>query len=251
MDLQTSSAYKSCSQCERTLDAESFRAFRAGCKDCERSNRLSRYAARSTAWKRPEGIKRCASCSSAKSTLEFRRDPQSQDGLSYRCNACLKAYRANYHAKNRGTENAANRLRANANRDAVRASGREYYRNNRRKCLSSASVRHANNPELSRIRAGRRRAVLRGAIIGDQQVVSAFYAFVKNSGRLLCYWCGAITKRQERHVDHIVALARGGSHSIENLCCSCATCNFSKGSKPQEEFMPSPRSMGDNWKVIT
>jgi 5-methylcytosine-specific restriction endonuclease McrA len=241
---------KQCSRCNRILGAELFRSFRAECKECERSDRLQRYVSRSAAWRRTEGTKLCVHCQAIKSTVEFRREPGTPDGLSYSCLVCTKVYRANYHAKNREMENAANRLRAKANPNATLASRRAYYRNNRRKLLDVASARHAANPEFSRIRAGRRRAILRSAILGDQQAVAAFYALVKNSETINCHWCGEVTEKQGRHVDHIIPLAKGGTHSVDNLCCSCATCNFSKGSKLPEEFMRSPRCMGDNWRAL-
>jgi len=47
-----------------------------------------------------------------------------------------------------------------------------------------------------------------------------------------CYYCNRVTQTTDIHFDHIIALANGGSHSIENLCVTCPTCNFSKGDRP-------------------
>lgn len=43
------------------------------------------------------------------------------------------------------------------------------------------------------------------------------------------------------HVDHIVALARGGSNNRQNLQVLCATCNLKKGAQDQIDMM---RSLG-------
>lgn len=52
----------------------------------------------------------------------------------------------------------------------------------------------------------------------------------KNQKR--CYWCLKYSPEIDCHADHIVALKLGGSHSIDNLCVSCADCNRHKHDKP-------------------
>ena len=57
-------------------------------------------------------------------------------------------------------------------------------------------------------------------------------AVMQKSGSV-CVACG---RDQDLHVDHIVALSRGGSNEIENLQMLCARCNLSKGTKTMEEW---------------
>jgi 5-methylcytosine-specific restriction endonuclease McrA len=38
-------------------------------------------------------------------------------------------------------------------------------------------------------------------------------------------------------VDHVLAVARGGTHARENLVAACSPCNVSKGDRPYEEFV--------------
>jgi hypothetical protein len=48
-----------------------------------------------------------------------------------------------------------------------------------------------------------------------------------------CYWCGG--PMNPVSIDHVVALARGGSHTPDNLVAACLRCNSSKREKlPQE-----------------
>lgn len=42
-----------------------------------------------------------------------------------------------------------------------------------------------------------------------------------------CYYCGGIATQ----IDHYTPLARGGTHTIENLRPACASCNHRKGAK--------------------
>jgi len=48
-----------------------------------------------------------------------------------------------------------------------------------------------------------------------------------------CYLCGVAPSE---HIDHIIALSRGGRHSIGNLAGACANCNLSKGAMHLIEF---------------
>lgn len=51
-----------------------------------------------------------------------------------------------------------------------------------------------------------------------------------------CACCGVSIKKN-RHVDHIVPLKRGGSHSASNIQLLCPQCNLSKAAKDPIEFM--------------
>lgn len=44
-----------------------------------------------------------------------------------------------------------------------------------------------------------------------------------------CAWCGTHW-REDFHIDHVVAVSRGGSNDLSNLVAACSTCNLSKGS---------------------
>lgn len=50
-----------------------------------------------------------------------------------------------------------------------------------------------------------------------------------------CTYCGRHVSQLDPelseyiHVDHIVPVARGGTDDLENLVCSCSTCNLGKG----------------------
>lgn len=86
----------------------------------------------------------------------------------------------------------------------------------------------------------RHRAKKKECFLGDKQAqreVADFYWQVAHLERMACDWCGENTWRDERCVDHVIPLVRGGPHIISNLCCSCISCNQKKGSKMPDEFM--------------
>ncbi len=84
--------------------------------------------------------------------------------------------------------------------------------------------------------ASKRRAAKMGSQTEADAALVEFYAWVRTSKRLRCYWCSKVTRRADRHVDHIIPLIRGGAHMIANLCCSCSACNYSKGSQMPDTF---------------
>jgi 5-methylcytosine-specific restriction endonuclease McrA len=43
-----------------------------------------------------------------------------------------------------------------------------------------------------------------------------------------CWWCGK-PHGKNWHLDHRIALDKGGGNGPENLCISCKACNLSKG----------------------
>lgn len=54
-----------------------------------------------------------------------------------------------------------------------------------------------------------------------------------------CHYCGTAIKGKEKTLDHVLALARGGAHSIHNVVIACWPCNNSKKAKDATEWMLS------------
>lgn len=52
-----------------------------------------------------------------------------------------------------------------------------------------------------------------------------------------CFYCSTHVSPAEVHFDHMDPLKKGGSHTIENLCVACRTCNTSKNSDTIDEFL--------------
>jgi 5-methylcytosine-specific restriction endonuclease McrA len=86
--------------------------------------------------------------------------------------------------------------------------------------------------------AARYRARRRGAVQVERVV--ALHVFERDGWR--CYLCGIATpqelKGQNHHhaptLDHMVALANGGSHTMENVKCACRACNSRKSDRTLE-----------------
>jgi 5-methylcytosine-specific restriction endonuclease McrA len=122
---------------------------------------------------------------------------------------------------------------------------REYYSANRLKILSrakspeqrqEATIRMAqwkrDNPERSRSLHRNRKAKLRSAE-GSHTGDDIKRLFIAQKGK--CAYC-AVSLKNGYHVDHIVAIANGGSNDPRNLQLACAPCNMSKGASHPIDF---------------
>ncbi len=123
---------------------------------------------------------------------------------------------------------------------------REYrrlrYLRNRELILSRNKRWRDSNKARITARDMKRRALKKSASINLRQITE-WIANIKQKRFATCYYCGTRTKTDNIHFDHIVALANGGAHSIENLCVSCEFCNLSKGSKPVRLWIQSGQQL--------
>jgi hypothetical protein len=56
-----------------------------------------------------------------------------------------------------------------------------------------------------------------------------------------CIYCGATPMQSVLHVDHVLALANGGTDDPDNLVTACAGCNLGKAAVPLEKQRFAPQ----------
>jgi 5-methylcytosine-specific restriction endonuclease McrA len=165
-----------------------------------------------------------------------------------RCKKCLIADTAEWQKRNREKVRASHAKYRERLGHAVNARIKEWRQSNPDKAKAirrrysekhadvetkaKAAWKAANKPRIAEYT--RRRVTLKRG--GEAESVAQFYEFVRGAAVIRCYWCKRRVPKEERHIDHVIPLAKGGSHTAANLCCSCATCNLSKGAKMPEEF---------------
>jgi 5-methylcytosine-specific restriction endonuclease McrA len=135
--------------------------------------------------------------------------------------ALTKEIQANYRARHR---------------DTIRVRHSKWVKANPERDRAAKSKWQSQHPEIGRIHASKRRALKRGARVNIDGI-SDWMALVKSGRSAICYYCKKRISIRLIHFDHIVALSRGGPHSIENLCVSCSACNLKKGAKAVKEWM--------------
>ena len=106
---------------------------------------------------------------------------------------------------------------AKANPEKTRAAGRAYYR---------------RNPEHFKIK-NRNRYARKASAKGKHSVSDVRQILREQRGR--CAYCRDRLSRGY-HVDHILALANGGTNDRANLQILCGPCNLSKGTKHPLRF---------------
>jgi hypothetical protein len=85
-----------------------------------------------------------------------------------------------------------------------------------------------NNPEASRAFASKRRkAVKEGEGFSRQDVKD----LLRKQGDLCAEPTCKIPLNGKYHVDHIMPIALGGKHALENIQCLCPPCNHRKAAK--------------------
>lgn len=99
---------------------------------------------------------------------------------------------------------------------------REWRAANPEKCREALRKWRVANPEKCREHDRRRRALKRATTVEK----------FDEPEKAPCYLCGG----PPEHLDHIVPLSRGGTHTPDNVAWACAPCNLSKGSKTLEEY---------------
>jgi 5-methylcytosine-specific restriction endonuclease McrA len=140
----------------------------------------------------------------------------------------MRKWRADNPDRNRAQKR---RYRANY-RDSELARRRELARLPENKLKTKQGYKRWAQSELGRSyfkeRDHRRRARLRFV-----QTASCLIKIRELRKATTCHWCG--TKLEAITIDHVIPIARGGSHTPDNLVAACARCNSSKRERlPQE-----------------
>jgi 5-methylcytosine-specific restriction endonuclease McrA len=171
-----------------------------------------------------------------------------------------REYLKAYYWKNKAARKEKEQFRYQANREKIIASVKAYRKNNLEKVKAAQRRHNKEHPEKSKLRSKKwlsthreyvkryrkeyrkkhpekwkannhnRRALVRASTVNLKKI-EAWMASIMAKPSASCYWCGASVSKSNLHFDHIVALSKGGPHSVENLCVSCAPCNLSKHNK--------------------
>lgn len=87
---------------------------------------------------------------------------------------------------------------------------------------------YAKHPEGALENARARRARQRGA----PRVEKIDRAAIIARDQSICHLCGLVVPPEEMSLDHLIPLARGGSHTPDNLAVAHLLCNKKRGTKP-------------------
>ena len=175
----------------------------ARCRDCHNANcrasRRGEYKAR----KKPTVSKVCSKCNVEKPVSEFyyRRE---RDSVYSRCKECsiddVKKWRKE-------------------NPDRVKENKERYLSNPESK---------ERELERSRVWRARKRDTEIGSVPSLLELVD------RQGGK--CANCKVKGKRVVWHLDHVIPLAKGGTHTADNVEALCSFCNVRKGAKMPDRW---------------
>lgn len=128
-----------------------------------------------------------------------------------------------YSAKHRGKEK-------------TREYQKQYRQNNKQKLTEyNRQYRSENQQQVSTYK--RNYKARKRQADGTHSAADVHKKLLQQQGK--CYWCGdllEISGLNKYQVDHIIALAIGGSNGPENICCACPTCNHGKRDRLPYQF---------------
>ncbi len=128
-----------------------------------------------------------------------------------------------WRIKNKEKKASLDRAYREANKDKINTNKKEWKKNRVQTIESKASETAGGH---------RRRTTIRGS--SDGTVTSEFLVelFKEQDGK--CFHCGVdldLHKKRAIHLDHLIPLSKGGTHTSLNVKWSCSFCNLSKGNK--------------------
>jgi len=193
-------------------------------------------------------MKACTKCGVEKPLTDFTRLKSAADGLASSCSLCSRiATKESYqkhkakrtsearakYAKNRESEIARCDAWNKANPDRVAANMRASRLRNPGSASRATRRWREKNPESASATDRNKRLRRRGAP-SDGTVSSEAWSKVIKAHKGKCFYCGK--KPKQITMDHFVALAVGGVHSIKNVRPACAACNSSKNDNDPIDF---------------
>ena len=120
---------------------------------------------------------------------------------------------------------------AEKNKDKIREKQREYYLSN--KNLFKEKRQEYRKTEKGKMVYKNSNNKRRAKIMEGNIKTEDLQLLIENSKT--CYWCN-IKLNKNYHIDHYVALSKGGTHTIDNIVISCPDCNLRKNAKDPYEF---------------
>lgn len=173
-------------------------------------------------------MKECAACGLYKPSEQFSKNKTLSSGLNSSCKECIKKRSRHQYLKHKEKRLADKAKYREKNRERLRLEAVEY----RQRAWDINKRWRTANREKIRLTSQRRRARIKASMIGKVTSRDIIRMLSKP-----CVYCGS----KSQHIDHVIPLSRGGSHSLGNLAPACPECNHRKSTKLVIEWKASKR----------
>jgi 5-methylcytosine-specific restriction endonuclease McrA len=172
-------------------------------------------------------MKTCKKCLADKAADQFTNDRSRKDGKYPYCKICVKSIAKSHYQNNREKILLKAAVFRNNNRQYLRQKYASYYLRNKETQKDAIKDWQKRNKHKLQEYATKRRSSLQAKV---------FRVSEKELQRLLSLPCCYCQTSSSDTIEHIIPLARGGSHGIGNLAGACRSCNSSKKDKTIMEF---------------
>ena len=165
------------------------------------------------------------------------------------CKLCFKERAKTYRINNKSKVSESSKRWYKNNTKHMQQYMKEYYKLNRLQRLLYRAKYCKNNPgklkqtcrkyylnNIDIFRAGSRRYIAKKHKAEGSHTIEEIKNLLKIQ-KYRCIACNTNVKISGYHIDHIIALAKGGSDYISNIQILCPACNLSKQDKTMFEFM--------------
>ncbi len=192
----------------------------------------------------------CKKCNIEKPFESFQKEPRVKTGYGRSCNDCERVRKRLSMDKSR-----------KANPQKFKDYKYEWYRRDLNK--NRANKANAERRRISKDREGynaklkakydldghkQREASRKRRAKTKTEITKAQWLEILEINDNRCAYC--LTKSDKLEVDHIIPLARGGLHEVDNIVPACEICNTSKNDKLLLEIF-SPRLLIEQRRTIT
>lgn len=150
----------------------------------------------------------CTTCGITQPIAEYTKQAMGKGGRRASCRTCENARAAVWRNANIDRHAAMRLAWIEKNREIERERNRRWQK---------------ANPHLTRSRNHRRRALLRDAFVEDVDIAAIY----ERDG-WVCGICGEPVHEGDDSLDHIIPLAKGGTHEPANVQLAHRSCNYSK-----------------------
>ena len=144
--------------------------------------------------------------------------------------ALLKKKRE-YDAEHRAQNNLREKLRYQANKERIKARCAAYHFSHKAEANARTKAWHKAHPAESaaaKSHSKAKRRALEYATRINEYGIREWMKEVRSKEFARCHWCGTKVVGRMIVFDHVVALSKGGTHTIGNLCACCRSCNSMK-----------------------
>lgn len=224
---------KPCSRCHQIKPASAFSpdkrattGLQPDCKECSSAARRAKHAAN------PERLR--ANVRQWRLDNPERAKQIAKTSRSLNRDRVLQAKRDYYHrVKSTPEYQAKQRAHIATTKERKREYDRQRNLAHRESNAARVKLWTANNRDKRRVIVsaydGRRRSAKRGGVSARE-----LGAWIETQPKV-CHWC-SIDCSANFHVDHYVALSKGGEHETSNMVISCGPCNRRKNAKMPAAF---------------